>query len=52
MGIGHVPEGRRVFPDLTVEENLKMGCYNIKDNVKIKENYDFVFESFLFESFP
>ena len=27
MGIGHVPEGRRVFANLTVEENLRMGAY-------------------------
>ncbi|MDI6601017.1 MAG: ABC transporter ATP-binding protein [Thermoanaerobacteraceae bacterium] len=46
MGIGYVPEGRRVFPELTVEENLRMGCYNIKDNAKIKENYDLVYELF------
>src|SRR5687768_6026696 len=26
-GIAHCPEGRHVFPDMTVEENLRMGCY-------------------------
>ncbi len=30
MGIGHVPEGRRIFPLLTVRENLELGAYNVK----------------------
>jgi branched-chain amino acid transport system ATP-binding protein len=30
LGIAHVPEGREIFPDLTVEENLKMGAYTRK----------------------
>jgi len=34
MGITMVPEGRRVFPDLTVLENLKIGAYLRKDNIK------------------
>lgn len=34
MGIGYVPEGRRVFGNLTVEENLLTGCYKVKDNVR------------------
>mgnify|MGYP001404121703 FL=1 len=32
-GIGHAPEGRRIFPGLTVEENLLMGAYTRKDDV-------------------
>ena len=44
MGIGYVPEGRRVFGNLTVEENLLTGCYKVKDNVRkrasIKRVYD------------
>ena len=31
LGIGYVPEGRRVFAKLTVEENLRMGAYELKD---------------------
>jgi len=40
MGIGYVPEGRRVFPDLTVEENLKMGGYSIRDKKVLDENIE------------
>lgn len=46
MGIGYVPEGRRVFGKLTVEENLKMGAYEIKDNARIKNNIDMVYDIF------
>jgi len=51
LGIGYVPEGRRVFGNLTVEENLKMGCYKVKDNNRIKKNIDKAYELFpiLFE---
>lgn len=31
LGISHVPEGRRIFPQMTVEENLEMGAFNRKD---------------------
>lgn len=34
MGLAHVPEGRRVFSNLTVEENLDMGAYTLKENVE------------------
>jgi len=30
-GIGYVPEGRRVFPELTVEQNLAMGAYTVRE---------------------
>lgn len=30
LGIGHVPQGRQVFPDLTVEENLRLGAYTLR----------------------
>ncbi|WP_425061312.1 ABC transporter ATP-binding protein [Sporomusa carbonis] len=44
IGVGYVPEGRRVFPDLTVEENLKMGAYRVTDNkvvtANIEKSYD------------
>ena len=36
LGIAHVPEGRRVFAELTVYENLKMGAYTRKDKHKKK----------------
>ncbi len=43
-GITLVPEGRRIFPDLTVVENLRVGAYMRKDN--ISEDLDWVFELF------
>ncbi len=45
-GIIHCPEGRRVFPLLTVEENLKLGAYHQKDVNQNKKNYKRVFEYF------
>ena len=46
LGIGYVPEGRRVFGKLTVEENLRMGAYELKDNNHIRENMKKVYEIF------
>ena len=46
IGIGYVPEGRRVFPDLTVEENLKMGAYRVKDNRVVVNNIEKSYELF------
>ena len=46
LGIGYVPEGRRVFGKLTVEENLRMGAYEIKDRKKIQDNMEKVFDIF------
>uniref|UniRef100_UPI003FA2370E ABC transporter ATP-binding protein n=1 Tax=Sporomusa aerivorans TaxID=204936 RepID=UPI003FA2370E len=46
IGVGYVPEGRRVFPDLTVEENLKMGAYRVQDNRRIANNLDKSYELF------
>ena len=46
LGIGYVPEGRRVFAKLTVEENLRMGAYELKDNNHIRENMEKVYEIF------
>ncbi|QCX32539.1 ABC transporter ATP-binding protein [Caloramator sp. E03] len=45
-GIVLVPEGRRVFPDLTVLENLKIGAFTRKDQNKIKEDMEWVFSLF------
>lgn len=39
-GIAHVPEGRHVFPELTVDENLKIGAYLRKDGAAVKRDYD------------
>lgn len=46
MGIGYVPEGRRVFGSLTVEENLRTGCYRVKDSSRIQPNIKKVYELF------
>lgn len=40
LGIGYIPEGRRVFPELTVEENIKMGGYRIRDKKRLIENME------------
>ena len=46
MGIAHVPEGRRVFADLTVYENLIMGAYTRKDKKEIAANLENVYARF------
>lgn len=46
IGIAHIPEGRRVFPQMTVRENLEMGAYLRKDPVEIANNLEFVFSHF------
>ena len=46
LGIGYVPEGRRVFGNLTVEENLLTGCYKVKDNVRKRASIKRVYELF------
>ena len=46
LGIGYVPEGRRVFAKLTVEENLRMGAYELKDKTQIARNMERVYEIF------
>jgi len=45
-GIAHVPEGRRVFPFMTVRENLNMGAFRRKDKEEIKKNLEGIFEHF------
>ena len=45
-GIAHVPEGRRIFPRLTVLENLVIGAYHIKDQKKVNSNLDKVYSLF------
>lgn len=47
MGIGHVPEGRHVFPDMSVYENLQMGAFRRKDSqAAIKKDLEHIFELF------
>ena len=46
MGITHAPEGRRVFPDLTVRENLELGAWTLKDKKLKKDKIESVFELF------
>lgn len=46
MGIAHVPEGRKIFPRLTVQENLEMGAFRIKDQARLKSSIEKVYELF------
>ncbi len=46
MGMAHVPEGRRVFAQLSVLQNLKMGAYTRKDKQEIEETLQMVFKRF------
>lgn len=46
MGLVHVPEGRRVFSNMTVKENLDIGAYTRKDKDGIKKDRERVFELF------
>ena len=46
LGLAHVPEGRHVFARMTVEENLRMGAYIVRDQKKIAENLEKVYGHF------
>lgn len=46
MGMAHVPEGRRVFAQLTVYENLMLGAYTRKDKAEIEETLEHVYDRF------
>ena len=46
MGMAHVPEGRRVFADLSVYENLKLGAYTRKDKENLNKDLDSIYERF------
>ncbi|MCI8815032.1 MAG: ABC transporter ATP-binding protein [Lachnospiraceae bacterium] len=46
LGMAHVPEGRRVFAELTVFENLKMGAYTRKDKEEITGTLEMVYKRF------
>jgi branched-chain amino acid transport system ATP-binding protein len=45
-GVGHVPEGRGIFPRLTVQENLEMGAFVIRNRVEVQERTESVFNLF------
>ena len=45
-GLAQVPEGRRIFAQMTVQENLEMGAFARKDLSVIEEDYEKVFQSF------
>jgi ABC-type branched-chain amino acid transport systems, ATPase component len=46
MGLIHVPEGRRIFKDLTVKENLELGGFTLKDDALRRKRIEHVFEIF------
>ena len=46
LGMAHVPEGRRVFQQLTVLENLRLGAFSIKDKEQIEKNLEYVYRHF------
>jgi branched-chain amino acid transport system ATP-binding protein len=45
-GVVQSPEGRQIFPELTVEENLKIGAFTLNDKQKVKENFKRVYRYF------
>lgn len=46
LGVGHVPEGRRIFPRLSVEENLRLGAFTVRDRTEIARRQAYVFTLF------
>ena len=46
LGMAHVPEGRRIFQQLTVLDNLKLGAYTRKDKKKIADTLEMVYRRF------
>ena len=46
LGIAHVPENRRLFPAMTVEDNLRMGAYIPAARAKFRQRLDFVYDLF------
>lgn len=46
LGLAQVPEGRRVFANQTVEENLKLGAYSMKDKAEIAKGLDNAYDLF------
>lgn len=46
LGMAHVPEGRRIFANMSIMENLEMGAFSRKDKAEIKKDYGKIFETF------
>ena len=46
LGMAHIPEGRHVFTRMSVEENLEMGAFSLKDQSDIKKDLDMVYGLF------
>ena len=46
LGLGHAPEGRRVFARMTVSENLALGAYTVRSKSEIEERLAFVIDTF------
>ena len=46
LGMAHIPEGRHVFTRMSVEENLKMGAFSLKDQSDLKKDLDMVYGLF------
>ena len=46
LGLAHVPQNRAVFPQLTVEQNLRLGGYVVRDKAELKRSLDRVYEIF------
>jgi branched-chain amino acid transport system ATP-binding protein len=46
MGMSHVPEGRRIFPTLTVKENLELAAWTLKDKAEVKRRLEEVYVMF------
>lgn len=46
LGMAHVPEGRRIFANMSIMENLEMGAFSRKDKAEIKKDYEKIFETF------
>ena len=44
LGLAQVPEGRRIFASMTVQENLEMGAYSRRDRDKIQQDYERIFD--------
>ncbi len=45
-GVGHVPEGRGIFPRLSVRENLEMGAFTVSNPAEVRRRLEFAFELF------
>ena len=45
-GVGHVPEGRGIFPKLTVKENLEIGAFVVDDQLEVERRIEYAFELF------